>query len=255
MVHVPPMSACAELMTMAAAAAVSSSKGRDTADDSVVATEVALDAAVGDEQFPAPYQFVHLISGALIYAAGERLGTLSWCVAPDLPHVMSVAELSRAAAEAAALAAWLGADLERGVRLQRMLGVMTLSHEEEKGISRLLDLESPPALTAEVLQWGQRRGISPIRPPNRTELLHQLNPTTGRLNYRRLSSVAHSMAFAVIGTWLEIVEAQESNNLEPVQIHTWMMALAAAEYTLISCLRRAACRVETMMMCGRYWPH
>ncbi len=212
------MSACADFLSRVAAAAKSASSGRDAAPASVFSAELAVDAEWADESVPDPHGLAHAITGAFVYAAGERLETLSWCAAPEIPHVWSAAELGRAAAEAAALAIWLGADLASPERLQRLLGLMAVSDEEEQGLKRLLGLSSrPPGMAQGTLAWGERLGLRRVPLPNKTELLRLANPHTSRQHYKRLSAMAHGSVFALIATWFEIVEAQESGNFASVQ--------------------------------------
>lgn len=254
MVEVPPMSACADFLSRVAAVAKSASSGRDAEPDSVFSAELAMDVEWGDESLPDPHGLAHAITGAFLYAGGERLETLGWCAAPEIPHVWSAAELARAAAEAASFAIWLGADLAPPERLQRLLALMAVSAAEEQGLKRLLGLSSvPPGITQGTLAWGERRRLRRAPFPNKTELLRLANPNTGRQDYKRLSAMAHGSVFALIGTWVEVVEAQESGNFASVQAHTWTMCLSAAYYTLTACVQRRALKGRELTKYQTSW--
>jgi hypothetical protein len=235
----PQLSSCAELLMRVASTAQDTSKGTRAAHDSSYIREVQQDADVGDQGFEFPYQFTHTVIGALIYAAGERLATLSWCVAADpIPHIMSAAELARAAAEASAQASWLGAsDIVGADRLSRLLGILVASADHEKALARELGIEPFTSATDDFLEWGSRNGIGRTNVPSKIKLLEQA-AASGRADYRRLSASAHSTLFAVIGTWIEIVEAQEKSNFDSITGHTWAVALAAASYVLDACVHR-----------------
>lgn len=201
---------------------------------SVMAVESARDEDIGDADLPTPFQFAHTIHRALVYAAGERLVTLSWCIESDpYPHVMSATELARAAAEAASLGVWLGdREADGDVRLRRLLGLLAVSAREEVGLRRELDLEPVAADGTQLaLKWGQNRGMAHEPPGSKTRLLLSAQPESGGADYRRLSAVAHSTLFALIGTWIEVVAAQ-SGRAGPIQVHSLLTSVSAARYVL-----------------------
>lgn len=215
-------------------------RGGDFAADSVIARELALDAEVGDDEFPIPFTWAHMVSGMYLWAAGERLATVSWCAtAQGIPHVLSSAELARAACEASVTALWLCEDVsDPNERLRRVIGLQAVSHHEEGALARSLGLDPDVDRgSGWIVDWAHRRGISRGRVPNRTQLFERAHQT-GRGDYGRLSGVAHSTAYAVIGTWIEVVAAQEEDNLEPIHAHMWGIALSAMHYTLMACHRR-----------------
>jgi hypothetical protein len=153
-----------------------------------MALESAQDEELGDETFPAPFGLAHTVHRALIYAAGERLVTLSWCIESDpCPHVMSATELARAAAEAASIGVWLGEqEADGNVRLPRLLGLLAISAKEEIGLRRELGLEPVAADgTKQALGWGQNRGLAHQSPGSKTRLLLNAQPESGGADYRR----------------------------------------------------------------------
>lgn len=224
----------AQLLEDVASAAATASKAQPT-DASVMSEELALDPDLGDADFPVPYGFGHALHRMLVYAAGERLATLSWTVKADpYPHVMSASELARAAAEAASTSIWLGAEEADGTRrLRRMLGILSKSSKEEYGLRRELGLEYRESGTDVALNWGARQGVKPDKPMPYTEMLLYASPTTGKGDYRRLSAVAHSTAYAIVGTWMEVVQAQ-NGNLGPIRVHALMAAAAATRYVIFA---------------------
>lgn len=201
--------------------------------DSPMAAELSRDTDLADDDLQAPFGFAHTIHRSLVYFAGERLITLAWCVeAVPQPHVISASELARAAAEAAATGIWLGdaeADGER--RLRRMLGLLAQSANEELGLRRALRLGDSNNGTQRALQWANTRGLTHERPPTRAARLLRARPDAADPDYRRLSALAHSTVYAVIGTWIEVVAAQ-SGNIGPIRIHSVMSAAAALRYCL-----------------------
>lgn len=234
----PLLTSCEDFLWRAAAVARGTGSGRDAEPTSVFAAELALDEEWEDEPL-GPYELAHHITGALIWAAGERLGTLSWCAAADPPHVVSLGELARAGAEAAALAMWLGAEVPPRERAGRLLGVVAASGAEVDGLRRLFGLDAEPGMAQSILTSAERRGLARIPRPNRTRLLELADPLIGRMDYSRLSAAAHSNVFALLDTWLAIVELQEHRDAVPVKVHTWRISLCAAYYTLSACrLRR-----------------
>ncbi|HEV2070831.1 MAG TPA: hypothetical protein VGR26_13655 [Acidimicrobiales bacterium] len=216
------------------AAAAGAASGAEPTSGSVMAEEMARDSVLGDANLPYPFGFTHTMHRALLYAASERLMTLSWCLSSDpYPHVASASELARAAAEAASTAWWLTdqeADGER--RLHRMLGLLEVSNKEESRLQRDLGLPVKDGGTQLSLKWGRNVGLTIESPPSRTELLQRCSPTGG-VDYRRLSAVAHSTAYALFAIWLEVQEAQEANNVEPIRLHALMSAAVAARYVII----------------------
>lgn len=196
--------------------------------------EAEHDSTIGTDEFPAPYGFAHMLHRTFIYAAGERLASLSWCVNADpYPHVMSVSELARAAAEAASTAVWLSEEEAAGEpRLKRMLGLLAASQKEESGLRHELGLEDKESGTDLGLKWGNSRGMVFERPGSRVEMLRRSRPATGSTDYRRLSAVAHSTVYAVMGSWLDVVEAQ-AGDLQPIRVHAVMAATAAVRYVIL----------------------
>jgi hypothetical protein len=71
----PLLTSCEDFLWRAAAVARGTGSGRDAEPTSVFAAELALDEEWEDEPL-GPYELAHHITGALIWAAGERLGTL-----------------------------------------------------------------------------------------------------------------------------------------------------------------------------------
>ncbi len=141
------MSACAEFLRRTAAAAARASSGTNAEPDSTYMDELALDDDWDTEALPPPHVYAHFLSGALLWAAGERVATMGWCAQPhpanpDAPHVLSVAELARAAAEAAALSMWLGDEVPAPERLRRLLGVVAASHDQQKGLRQRFEVSS-----------------------------------------------------------------------------------------------------------------
>lgn len=113
--------------------------GTNAEPGSPFSTEIALDDEVTRVDdwvipgVPGPYNFAQTIAGASLWAAGERVATLGLCADRHPPHVFSVAELARAAAEAAALSMWLGDEVPALDRLKRLLGLMAATKDELKG--------------------------------------------------------------------------------------------------------------------------
>lgn len=236
---VPPMSSCADFLWRTAAATRSASSGTNAEPDSVFLAELALDEDCTTEELPAPHGFAHAVTGALLWAAGERVATMSWCAGADpVPHVLSVAELARAAAEAATLSMWLGDQVPAPERLRRLLGVLAVSNDEQKGLRQVLGLDPKPGPEEPILAWGQRQGIRRVRPPNKTDLLHEADPGRGRQDYKRLSAAAHSELSVLLSTWTEVVDAEEEASPSLMQAHTWYTSLTGAYYTLLACRRR-----------------
>lgn len=236
--NVPPMSSCADFLSRTAAATRRAKSGTNAEPDSVFLAELALDVEWTTEELPPPHLFAHAITGAFLWAAGERVATLSWCAAADPPHVLSVAELARAAAEAAALSMWLGDEVPAPERLRRFLGVVAVSNDEQKGLRQVLGVDAKAGLEEAILAWGQRQGIRRVRPPKKTDLLHEADPKRGRQDYKRLSAAAHSELSVLLSTWTEVVDAEEEASPSLMQAHTWYTSLTGAYYTLLACRRR-----------------
>lgn len=244
--NVPPMTSCVDFLWRTAGAVMRAKSGMNAEPGSVFSTEIALDDEVtpGDEWVipgvPGPYNFAQTIAGALLWAAGERVATLGLCADRHPPHLFSVAELARAATEAAALSMWLGDDeVTASERLQRLLGLMAAENDEIRGLRRLLGVdESTPGLEEAVLAWGQQQGIRQERPPTWTVLVHRADPQHGRAVYKRLSAGAHTRVGFLLRTWMAVVELQETANPAPAQLQTWSMSLTGAYYTLLACQRR-----------------
>lgn len=235
---VPPMSSCADFLWRTAAATRRANSGTNAEPGSVFLAELALDDDWTTEELPPPHGFAHAVTGALLWAAGERVVTMSWCAAADPPHVLSVAELARAAAEAAALSMWLGDDVPAPERLRRLLGVVAVSNDEQKGLRQVLGLDAKAGPEEAILAWGQRQGIRRVRPPKKTDLLHEADRKRGRQDYKRLSAAAHSELSVLLSTWTEVVGAEEEASPSLMQAHTWYTSLAGAYYTLLACRRR-----------------
>lgn len=241
---VPPMSSCADFLWRTATATRSASSGKNAGPDSAYVEELALDDEGDAEALPPPHFYAHFLTGALLWAAGERVATMGWCAQPDpahpdAPHVLSVAELARAAAEAAALSMWLGDEVPAPERLRRLLGVVTASHDQQKSLRQLRGAELTSGSPEEApLAWGQRNGIRRRRPPNWTTLLRLADRERGQGDYKRLSAGAHTNLGLLQFTWLEVVDAQEHSDPGLVQAHTWSTSLTGAYYTLLACRRR-----------------
>lgn len=228
------------MLSEAAQAATRAKRGDPVAPGSVIAVELALDEELGDDEFPAPFTWAHMVAGMYLWAAGERLATTSWCAAArGIPHVLSSAELARAACEASVTMLWLCEDVtDPSERLRRVVGLQAASRAEERSLARSLGLNPEVDRgSGWVLDWAHRRGIKRARVPTRTQMFERVHQT-GRGDYGRLSGIAHSTAYAVIGTWLEVVAAQDEENVEPIQAHMWGIALSAMHYTLMACHRR-----------------
>jgi hypothetical protein len=108
-----------------------------------MALETARDNEIGNSTFPHPFGFAHEIHSMMIYASGERMVTLAWCLNTDPPHVFSGNELARAAAEAATAGTWLGAEQADGDRrIRRLLGLLSISNEDETRLRHALNLDA-----------------------------------------------------------------------------------------------------------------
>jgi hypothetical protein len=234
----PPMSSCADFLSRTAAATVRAASGTNAEPASAYMAELALDDGWETEEVPPPRGYAHFIAGALLWAAGERVQTLRWCVMTDPPHVLSVAELARAAAEAAALSMWLGDEVPAPERLRRLLGVTAASVEQQKGLRQHRGGASTSGPEEAILAWGHRQGIRRDRPPTRTDLLVRADPRWGKRDYKRLSAAAHTELPLLQSAWLEVVDAQENADPALIRGHTWSTSLTGAYYTLLACRRR-----------------
>lgn len=213
-------------------AAMSSSQAAPSP-DSVMSQESRRDEDLGDDSLPAPFGLAHFTHRAFVYAAGERLATLRWCLEADpYPHIFSITELARSAAEASATAVWLGAPEADGERrLQRLLFLMRKSHGAERGLRAAMGLRERDDGSQVVVEWAGRRGLKAESYGSREDLLKGCHPASASADYKQLSAVAHGTAFALYGTWIEVVAAQDGFR-EPINAHALTVSAVAASYAL-----------------------
>lgn len=140
---------------------------------SIIALETERDRGIGSSVFPFPYQSAHTTYRSLIYAAGERAETIRWCLdAAPFPHVMSVSELARSAAEAAATSHWVSrTDIDGETRLRRMLGLWEISGRQQGKLRAKLGMATGlPLPTDAALAWAKEKDLPPS--PCRTALTY-----------------------------------------------------------------------------------
>jgi hypothetical protein len=203
----------------------------EPAPDSVWRRETALDATVGDKGFPIPYSFAHHVHRTLNYAAAERLETLSWCVQPGFPHILSAIDLARAAAETASLAAWLGRPEADGeARLRRLIFMVQRADGEQRGLQTALGVE-PSSSSKEILDWASRRKLRAERYASREALLVAADEEAGSVRYKRLSSFTHGNLNAMMALYIEIDQAQKGDS-RLLEVHALSAATVAASYML-----------------------
>ncbi|SCF15753.1 hypothetical protein GA0070607_6252 [Micromonospora coriariae] len=203
----------------------------EPAPGSVWRRETALDATVGDEGFPVPYSFAHHVHRTLNYAAAERLETLSWCVQPGFPQILSAIDLARAAAETASLAAWLGRPEADGeARLRRLMFMVQRADGEQRGLQTALGVELSSSSKA-ILDWAGRRRLRAERYPSREALLAAVDEDAGSIHYKRLSSFTHGNLDAMMALYIEIEQAQKGDS-RLLEVHALSVATVAASYML-----------------------
>ncbi|WP_446217047.1 hypothetical protein [Micromonospora sp. IBHARD004] len=199
---------------------------------SIYATEIARDNDVGDETCPHPFAFAHHLHRTLIYSAGERLATLAWCLELDPPHVLSMNDLARAAAEAAATAVWLGAHQADGdARLRRLVGLTSTAKREHSKLQTALKAEPDSSGMQEILDWATQNGVQAEGPGSKTDLLIAADAAAGRVDYNRLSAFTHSTLHAVMVGYIEIDQSQKGNSAL-VEVHAMQIGTVAASYVL-----------------------
>ena len=199
---------------------------------SIYATEIARDNQVGNSTFPYPFAYAHHVHRTLIYSAGERLATLAWCLELDPPHVLSMNDLARAAAEAAATAAWLGAHQGDGdQRLRRLVGLTSIAKREHAKLQTALNTGPESAGMQEILDWAVTNGVQAEGPGSKTALLIAADASAGRVDYNRLSAFTHSTLHAVMVGYIEIDQAQEGDTAL-IEVHAIHIGTVAASYVL-----------------------
>ena len=195
---------------------------------------------------PHPYGFAHVAVRALVYSAGERVESTRLLLHRDPPHLLSVHDTARAAAEAGATAAWLGhpsADGHR--RLERLIGLVDESSRYEGELRQALGLRSESMYRDDVLAWARASGTAPER-VGLTERVRQAAADRGRADYKRLTNVTHNALWAVVAGWHEAKAAQHGNR-GPIWGHALLAALTVCPYVLagVGAADRAAGRLDS----------
>lgn len=233
-----------ELLADLAHACVSSSQHKP-ADGSVLLAETASDNTVGSAALPHPYGFAHTALRGLVYSAGERVESTRLLSHRDPPHILSLHDTARAAAEAGATAAWLGhpkADGHR--RLERLVHLIEESSQYESQLRTALGLAGN-SMYQDMLAWAHESGIAPEK-ATLTERVRQAAADRGRADYKRLTNVTHNTLWAVVAGWHEVTAAQHGN-IGPIWAHALLASLAVSPYVLagIAAADRTAGRVDS----------
>lgn len=218
-----------ELLADLAGECIASSQHRPV-DGSVLLAETAGDDQVGSAALPHPYGFAHVALRGLVYSAGERVQSTRLLLHRDPPHILSLHDTARAAAEAGATAAWLGhpkADGHR--RLKRLLHLIDESSQYESQLRTALGLTGD-SMYEEMLTWAHESGITPEK-VSLTERVRQAAADRGRADYKRLTNVTHNALWAVVAGWHEVTAAQHGN-VGPIWAHGLLAALAVSPYVL-----------------------
>jgi hypothetical protein len=198
---------------------------------SIADVECGRDGAVGTDAMPHPYGFAHLALRALVYSAGERVESTRLLMYRDPPHVLSVHDTARPAAEAAATAAWLGHPRADGPRrLNRFVGLVAESSQYETQLRDALGLTTGSMYEHNVLAWAAEEGIDGER-VGLAERVRQAATHRGHADYKRLTNVTHNALWAVVAGWQEVVAAQDGH-VEPIWAHAMLAALATCPYVL-----------------------
>lgn len=198
---------------------------------SIADVECGQDGAIGTDAMPHPYGFTHLALRALVYSAGERVESTRLLMYRNPPHVFSLHDTARPAAEAAATAAWLGHTRADGPRrLNRFVGLVSESSQYETQLRDALGLTSDSMYQYSVLAWAEDAGINAER-IGLAERVRQAAKHRGGADYKRLTNVTHNALWAVVAGWQEVVAAQ-GGYVEPIWAHAMLAALATCPYVL-----------------------